>query len=171
MKQFAKSLLATAALSGMLFTSAAMAEQKIGVVSVEQVFSQMPQAAGIQQMIQDEFKDRVEEVNRLQKDIEYQLNKRQREAATMNEQQIKDLEAKIMEMRKEYAEKAQPLQQDIQKRSNEERNKLLVLIRQSIDAIASEEKFDMVLQGQAAIYAKPEFDLSTKVLERVSKVK
>ena len=49
MKQLAKNLITAAALSGAMFSSVAMAEQKIGVVNVEAVFQQMPQAAGIQQ--------------------------------------------------------------------------------------------------------------------------
>lgn len=171
MKQLAKSLIATAMLSGAIFSSAAMAEQKIGVVNVEGIFSQMPQALTAQQTIATEFKDRQEEVKRLEEDIKYQLNKRQREAATMSEDQIKELESNILKMREDYNAKAQPLQQAIQARSAEERNKLLGLIQQSIQSVAAEGDFDLVLQGQAAVFSKPEFDLSEKVLEQVSKIK
>lgn len=169
MKQLAKTFLTSAVLGGMMLSSAAMAQQKIGIVSVEAVFQQMPQAAGIAAAIQAEYKDRAEEISRLQKDIEYQINKRQREAATMSEAQIKELETKIIEMRNEYASKAQPLQEEIKQRQTEERNKLIALIRQSIETVAAEGDFDMVLQGQAAAFVKPEYDLSQKVLEQVSK--
>lgn len=170
MKQLAKSLLSTAILSGALLSSAAMADQKIGVVNVEGIFQNMPQAVTVQQTIAAEFKDRQEEVKRLEEDIKYQLNKRQREAATMSEDQIKELESNILKMREDYQAKAQPLQQAIQTRLAEERNKLLGLIQQSIQVVAAEGDFDMVLQGTAAAYTKPEFDLSEKVLEQVSKV-
>lgn len=171
MKQLAKNLITAAALSGAMFSSVAMAEQKIGVVSVENIFQQMPQAVGIAQAISAEFKDQVDEVERLQKDIEYQINKRQREAATMSEAQIAELEEKIVEMRQEYAAKAQPLQQNIQRRQAEERNKLLGLIQQSINNIAAEGDFDLILNGNAAVYAKPENDLSQQVLDRVKQIK
>lgn len=170
MKQLAKNLITAAALSGAMFSSVAMAEQKIGVVNVEAVFQQMPQAAGIAQSIAAEFKDQVDEVERLQKDIEYQINKRQREAATMSEAQIKELEDKIIELRTEYAGKAQPLQQTIQRRQAEERNKLLGLIQQSIQSVASAGDYDIVLNGTSVIFAKPEHNLSTQVLEQVSKI-
>lgn len=171
MKQLAKNLVAAALVSGALFTSAAQAEQKIGVVNVEGVFQNMPQAVEIQQTIAAEFKDQQEEVERLKKDIEYQLNKRQREAATMSETQIKELEDKIIKMRDEYTAKAQPLQKSIQERLTQERNRLLGLIQQSIQTVAAAEDFDLVLQGQAAVFANPDLDLSEKVLEQVSKIK
>lgn len=169
MKQLAKSLISTALVSSALLSSAAMAEQKIGVVNVEGIFQQMPQTVNVQQTINTEFKDRQDEVVRLQEDIKYQLNKRQREAATMSEEQIKELEANILKMREEYNAKAQPLQQAMQARSAEERNKLLALIQQSIQTVAAEGDFDLILQGNAAVFSKPEFDLSEKVLEQVSK--
>ena len=171
MKQLAKNLITAAALSGAMFSSVAMAEQKIGVVSVEAVFQQMPQAVGIAQTIAAEFKDQVDEVERLKKDIEYQINKRQREAATMSEAQIKELEDKIIELRNDYASKAQPLQQNIQRRQAEERNKLLGLIQQSIQKVAADGNFDLVLGGNAAVFAKPEFDLSQQVLDHVKEIK
>ena len=171
MKQLAKNLITAAALTGAMFSSAAMAEQKIGVVSVEAVFQQMPQAVGIAQTIAAEFKDQVDEVERLKKDIEYQINKRQREAATMSEAQIKELEDKIIELRNDYASKAQPLQQSIQRRQAEERNKLLGLIQQSIQKVAADGNFDLVLGGNSAVFAKPEFDLSQQVLDHVKEIK
>lgn len=171
MKNLTKSLFTAAVLSGAMFSSAAMAEQKIGVVNVEGIFQQMPQAVLAQQDIAKEFKDRQDEVKSLQEDIKYQINKRQREAATMSEDQIKELETNILKMREEYNAKAQPLQQEIQARSTEARNKLIGLIQQSIQTVAANGDFDLVLQGQAAVFSKPEFDLSEKVLEQVSKIK
>ena len=169
MKQFAKKVMTTAVLGSALMSSAVFAQQKIAVVSVEGVFQKMPQVAAIQQAIAEEFKDRRQEIERLQGDIEYQINKRQREAATMSEAQIKELEETIIKMRQDYAAKAQPLQQEMQQRQNEERNKILGLINQAIQAEAAAGDFDLVLSGSAAVFAKPEVNLSNKVLERVSK--
>lgn len=169
MKQLAKSILGTALMGSVMFSAAAFAEQKIGVVNVEAIFQQMPQAATLQQGIQDEFKDQRAEMERMQSDIEYELNKRQREAATMSEAQIKELEEKILKMREEYQAKAQPLQQQIQRRVADERNKLIALIQTAIEKVAANGDFDMVLQGQAAVFAKDEFNLSEAVLKEVTK--
>ncbi|MEW9797632.1 OmpH family outer membrane protein [Alteromonas sp. CYL-A6] len=170
MKNLAKQLFATAMLGSALISTSAMAAQKIGVVDVQGVFQSMPQAAEISNSIQEEFKTQIEEVNQLQRDGQFYAERLQRDAATMSEQEKQDLQNKIMEVREKLTEKGQPLQQNIQRRSNEERNKLLGLIKQAIDAVAAREGYDMVLNQNAVAFSKETYDLSEEVLEQVNKL-
>lgn len=169
MKNLAKQLFATAMLGSALISTSAMAAQKIGVVDVQGVFQSMPQAAEISNSIQEEFKTQIEEVNQLQRDGQFYAERLQRDAATMSEQEKQDLQQKIMNVREQLSEKGQPLQQNIQRRSNEERNKLLGLIKQAIDAVAAREGYDMVLNANAVSFSKESYDLSEEVLEQVNK--
>ena len=170
MKKFTKSLIAGALLSTAMASSAVLAEQKIGVVNVQGVFQAMPQAASIQATIAAEFKDKTEEVSRLEKDIKYYMEKNQRDAATMSAKEKTELEGKIIALRDEYTGKAQPLQQEIQKRLQEEQNKLLGLIKQGIDAVAAKEKYDVILNSNAVAFINPENEISKSVLEQVGKI-
>lgn len=149
----------------------AHAADKIGVVDVQGVFQSLPQAAVIQQNIATEFKDQMEEIKRLEKDLQYYMEKQKRDTATMSEQEIKDLNDKLLAMRDDYAAKAQPLRQEMQRRATEERNKILGLIKQSIDAIAAEEKYDLILNASAVTFIDESKDLSQKVIDNVSKIK
>ncbi len=169
MKKFTKSLIAGALLTTAMASSAVFAEQKIGAVNVQGIFQAMPQAASIQESIAAEFKDKTEEVNRLEKDIKYYLEKNQRDAATMSAKEKTELEGKIIALREEYTGKAQPLQQEIQKRLQEEQNKLLGIIKQGIDAVASKEKYDVILNANSVAYINPDNDISKLVLDQVSK--
>ena len=171
MKKFTKSLIAGALLTTALTSSAAFAAQKIGAVNVQGIFQSMPQAAGIQEAIAAEFKDKTEEVSRLEKDIKYYLEKNQRDAATMSAKEKTELEGKIIALREEYTGKAQPLQQEIQKRLQEEQNKLLGLIKQGIDAVAAKEKYDVILNANSVAYLAPGYDISKLVLEQLEKTK
>ena len=159
MKKFTKSLIAGALLTSAMASSAVFAEQKIGAVNVQGIFQAMPQAASIQESIAAEFKDKTEEVSRLEKDIKYYLEKNQRDAATMSAKEKTELETKILTLREEYTAKAQPLQQEIQKRLQEEQNKLLGLIKQSIDVVAAKEKYDVILNANSVAYINPENDI------------
>ena len=170
MKKFTKSLIAGALLSTAMVSSAVLAEQKIGVVNVQGVFQSMPQAASIQATIAAEFKDKTEEVSRLEKDIKYYMEKNQRDAATMSAKEKTELEGKIIALRDEYTGKAQPLQQEIQMRLQEEQNKLLGLIKQGIDAVAAKEKYDVILNSNAVAFINPENEISKSVLEQVGKI-
>lgn len=173
MKFFNKSLLAAAVLGTSLASQSAMAEQKIGVVNVQGIMQSLPQYAAIQETINSEFKDQIEEVQRLKKDIDYYMEKLQRDAATMSESEKKDLQDKIIAAQTDYQEKGRPLQQNIQRRTSEEQNKLMGLVKQSLDSIAAKGKFDIVLSAPAISYlADPEkYDLSSQVIEQVSKIK
>ncbi|MFT6988537.1 MAG: outer membrane protein [Paraglaciecola sp.] len=170
MKKFTKSLIAGALLTSAMASSAVFAEQKIGAVNVQGIFQAMPQAASIQEAIAAEFKDKTEEVSRLEKDIKYYLEKNQRDAATMSAKEKTELEDKIIALREEYTGKAQPLQQEIQKRLQEEQNKLLGLIKQGIDAVVAKEKYDVILNANAVAFINEENDISKMVLDQVSKI-
>ncbi len=170
MKNLAKSMAAAALLGSALVSTPVLAEQKIGVVDVQGIFQAMPQAAEIQAVIEAEFKDQIQEINKLQEDGRFYAERLQRDAATMSEAEKEDIQKKIIDVRDQLAQKGQPLQQNIQRRTNEERNKLLSLIKQAIDAVAEQEGYDMVLSAGSVSFAKQEHDLSQQVLETVSKI-
>lgn len=170
MKNVTKSLLATAMLGASLLSTPVFAEQKIAIIDVQSVFQAMPQAAAISASIEAEFKVQVDEINQLQKDGQFYAERLQRDAATMSEKEKEEIQQKILEVRQQLAEKGQPLQQDIQRRSQEERNKLLALIKQAIDAVAAKEGYDIILNSGAASFAKEEHDISSQVLEQVNKI-
>jgi outer membrane protein len=170
LKNFTRNLIAGALLTTAMASTSVFAEQKIGAVNVQGVFQAMPQAADIQETIAAQFKDKTEEVSRLEKDIKYYLEKNQRDAATMSAKEKTELEGKIIALREEYTAKAQPLQQEIQKRLQEEQNKLLGLIKQGIDAVASKEKYDVILNSNSVAFINPGNDISKLVLEQIGKI-
>jgi len=170
LKKFTKNLIAGAFLTSAMASSAVLAEQKIGVVNVQGIFQSMPQAASIQESISAEYKDKTEEVSRLEKDIKYYLEKNQRDAATMSSKEKTELEGKITALREEYTAKAQPLQQEIQNRLKEEQNNLLGLIKQGIDSVASKGKYDVILNANSVAYVNPDLDVSKLVLEQIAKI-
>lgn len=171
MNKFNKGVLAAAVLGTSVLSSAAMAAQKIGVVNVQGIFQSLPQAAVIQENIRNEFKDQIEEIGRMEKDIKYYMEKRERDAATMSEAELKELEGKLISLRDEYTSKTQPLQQQIQARQGEERDKLLGLIKQAIDGVAEKGNYDLVLNSNAVAYMAEADNLSQQVVDQVSKIK
>ncbi|MDP5135919.1 OmpH family outer membrane protein [Rheinheimera baltica] len=146
-------------------------EMKIAYVDVQAVAAKIPQAVAMQETIKKEFSDRIEAVNKLEKDIGFNIEKLRRDGPTMSEQQQEELKVAVTNQRKQYEELARPLDEEIRTRQAEERNKVLALIKTAIDVVAEREKIDMVLNSGAAVYAKPEFDISEAVMTQVSKAK
>lgn len=155
--------------TGILISTAAIAET-IAVVNVQLIASKIPQAAAMQQALQQEFAGPTEEIKKLESDIKFNVEKFQRESMTMSDEQKTELQTKVGELQKAYQAKLQPLEQQMRRRQAEERNKILALIQQAVQVVAADEKVDIVLDGNAVAYVKPELDLSEKVIEKVSKL-
>ena len=76
MNKLIKSVALSLAASGMLASSVAMAaDQKIAVVNVQAVVSQLPQTALIQEALKNEFKDQISAFEKLQGELKYNLEK------------------------------------------------------------------------------------------------
>ncbi len=172
LKKTLKSLLITTAASSMLLASSAMAaEQKIGVVNFQEVMGKVPQTAALMQTLEAEFKDEKASITQLEKDIKYYQEKKKRDGALMSEKEKKELDEKMATLFQEYQTKGKALQQKATQRQNEESNKIIALVRQAVDNIAAKDKYDLVLFQQAVVFAKPEANLTDKVVELVSKLK
>ncbi|WP_199609288.1 OmpH family outer membrane protein [Flocculibacter collagenilyticus] len=166
-KNTAVALLASLTLAG----TAQAADQKIATVDVQSIFTQIPQAKDIQETIKNEFAEKFTEVSKLESDIKFNLEKLKRDGATMSNAQQEELKTKITNLQQEYQAKGKPLQDELQRRQVEERNRLLALIKQAIDAEAQNGKYDLVLHKNAVAFVKGEADISSKIVDRVSKIK
>ncbi len=153
-----------------IFFSASVFAETIAVVNMQLIASKIPQTAVMQETLTKEFAGVTEEIQKLESDIKFNMEKFQRESMTMSDEQKQTLRTQIEDLQKAYQAKAQPLEQKIRARQNEERNKIFALIQQAISAVAAEEKLDVVLNAQSLAFAKPELDISEKVAAKVSKL-
>ncbi|RXF06405.1 OmpH family outer membrane protein [Pseudoalteromonas phenolica] len=155
----------------MMGTSASALAHKVGIVDMQSIYQQIPQMAKIEQQLQTEFAERRQELEKLQGDVRFEMEKFQRESATMSDDQKNALRDKIQGMQKQLAEKGRPLEQEIKARQNQELAKVQKLIVETIQSVAKSGKFDEVKVKDTTIYFNPDkvTDLSSKVVEAVSK--
>ncbi|AZG37579.1 MULTISPECIES: OmpH family outer membrane protein [Shewanella] len=155
-----------------LFATPMLAQaEKLAVVDMGEVFEQLPQREQISKSLKAEFGDRVAEVQKMQEEMRSLVEKQQRDGALMSDTQKTDLVRKMESLKSEFQLKGKALDEDMRRRQGEEQNKLLVLVQKAINTIADKEKYDMVLQRGAVIFVKPEADISSKVVEALSKGK
>ncbi|BBN82280.1 hypothetical protein PA25_22650 [Pseudoalteromonas sp. A25] len=155
----------------MMGTSASALAHKVGIVDMQSIYKQIPQVAKIEQQLQSEFAERRQALEKLQGDIRFEVEKFQREGATMSDADKEILRTKIQGMQKELAEKGRPLEQAIKQRQNEELAKVQKLIIDVIEDVAKKGKYDEVKVKDTTIYFNPDkvADLSDEVVEAVSK--
>jgi outer membrane protein len=155
----------------MMGTSASALAHKVGIVDMQQVFQQIPQAARIKNTLDSEFSERRQELEKLQGDIRFEAEKFQRESTTMSEAQKEALIQKVNGMRQSLSEKAAPLEQEMKARQQQETMKVQALVVEAITNIAKDGDFDEVKTRDGVIYFNPKevTDISSKVIEQVSK--
>ncbi|MBL4941238.1 MAG: OmpH family outer membrane protein [Colwellia sp.] len=172
MNKFIKSLAITATASTLLLTSSAMAfEQKIAIVNVQEAISQIPQAAVLMQTLEAEFKGEKAVIEQLQKDLTFEDENLKRNGSLMSEKEKKDLQTKMAGLYQQYQVKVKEFQQKTSQRRNQETNKLLALVSQAVDNIAAKDDYDLVISKQAVVFSKPAINITSKVIEQVSKLK
>jgi outer membrane protein len=155
----------------MLAGTVAAKEMKIAYVDVQAVAAKIPQSAAIQEKIKTEFGQRIQDVQKLEKDINFNIEKLRRDGPTMSEKQQEELKKALTTQRQQYEEQGRSLQEELRTRQAEERNKVLALIKAAIDVVAERDKIDLILNSEAAVFAKPEYDISDAVATQVSKAK
>lgn len=145
--------------------------ENIAVVDMGEVFEQLPQREQISKSLKAEFGDRVAQVQKMQEEMRSLVEKQQRDGALMSETQKTEMVRKMESLKSEFQLKGKALDEDMRRRQGEEQNKLLVQVQKAINTIAEKEKYDMVLQRGAVIFVKPNADISSKVVEALSKGK
>jgi outer membrane protein len=172
LNKFIKTVACSAVVSSLLLAGSVMAaDQKIAVVNFQEVMGKIPQTATVMQNLENEFKDDKAVLAQLEKDIKYYQEKKQRDGSLMSAKEKTDLDAQIATLYQDYQAKGKAFQQATGLRKNEETNKIVALVRQAIDNIAAKEKYDLVLEQQAVVFAKPDTSITDKVVEQVSKLK
>ncbi|GGA89199.1 outer membrane protein [Neiella marina] len=163
-----KKLVAVAAL-GMAMLAGAVQAKGIAVVDLGRIVKNIPQSEATAKLLQGEFADRLDEIQRLEKQMADKQEEARRNEALLTEEQKMKVGRELQEMDASLKLKAKALQQDGQRRQAEENKKIFVIVQKAISEIAQKEGYEAVLDRQSILYAKPESDISAKVVEHLSK--
>lgn len=164
-----KKLIKLAATAALMLSAPLFATEKMAVVDMQEVFNQLPQREEISKQLQNEFETRVNEVRNLQTQMKELYDKQQKDAALMSNEAKLQATRKIEELQAEYQLKAKAVEEDNRRRQAEERQKLILQIETAIKAISKKEGYTLIIDRAAAIHFSPEMNISSKVVEQVSK--
>ncbi|OZB06820.1 MAG: hypothetical protein B7X54_00800 [Idiomarina sp. 34-48-12] len=167
-KAIVKSSIAVALLSSAFFANAAEAQQKIGFVSMQEVLANLPQARNLEQQVQDEFKGQIEEVTKLEEQMRALSEKAQRDASIMSPAERIKMEREMEMLDTTRQLKVKALREDMGRRGNELRDKLMTDVMRNAQAVASEQSYDVVLQSSALVYAADSANLTDEVVKKMT---
>ncbi|MGZ8518439.1 MAG: OmpH family outer membrane protein [Chitinophagaceae bacterium] len=155
---------------GLLLTAnASFADLKIGFVNIPAVLEKAPQAEKAKKRLEQEFSPRDKQLVAQQKEIQNLEEKMSRDASVMGDSERSNLEKNILNKKRDAKRSQQEFSEDFNASRNEELGKLQRRIVEAVRAIAKDEDYDLLLTD-GVIYAKPEFDITAQVQQKLSKM-
>lgn len=152
-----------------LLLSAVMAQAgdfKVGVVDTERVLRESVPAINAEKKIEKEFSVRDQEIKKLMKQAKELQAQLEKEGTSLSDADRRNKERELTAMNVDLQRMQREFREDLNLRKNEELAVVLERANKAIQAIAEEEKFDLILQE--AVYRNPKIDITKKVIEKLA---
>ena len=132
---------------GLAMATSAQAADKIAIVNMGSLFQQVAQKTGVSATLENEFKGRASELQRMESDLQSKMQRLQSMKAGSDRTK---------------------LEKDRARRSNEERGKLVTRIQTAVKSVANSQSIDLVVDANTVAYNSSDVkDITADVLKQV----
>lgn len=145
----------------------AFADTKMGVVDLQKIMQTAPQMKVIQEKLEKEYKPRRDKLVAMEEGLKKDMEQFKRDSAVLSQTQKKDLEKKIVSTQQQFEREGQQYQQELSTAHNEAMEDFYNKIRAAIAKVAESEKYDIVLQKDAAPFSVDKLDVTAKVMKEM----
>lgn len=151
-----------------LFSTLAFADgSKLGVVDLQRIMQTAPQMKSIQEKLEKEFRPRRDKLVKMEETLKADMQKFKRDSAVLSQDQKRDLEKKIVNSQQTFEREGQKYQQELSTAHNEAMEDLYNRIRKAIEVVATQDKYDLIIQKDAAPYSSSQLDVTDQVLKSI----
>lgn len=164
----ARVALAALALATAFSMPASAQEVKIGVVNINVLMEQAPQAQVAMDALQEEFAPRQRTILAKQKEFEDLAAKAQRDAAVMGETERRNTESELRDRQRDLQRMQEEFREDLNLRRNEEIGNLQRSLLKEVQDYAEAAGFDLIM-GDGVLYASSAVNITEAVLEAMQK--
>lgn len=153
----------------LLATASLASAANIAVIDLQAALMQSKQ-------VQEEFKQAEQKlsgeqsrVRQLAEEVRSLQEKMQRDESIMSADQKRQTSKEIEEKAQEYQFLGSRLQKQLQEIEQEIINRNRPKLEKAVNDVIKEKKLDLLLDKQAAPFAKPEFDITSAVINKLNK--
>ncbi len=150
--------------------SPAFAELKIAVLDVQRAVLQSEEAQAFVQQVQEQLGPDETKVRKLQADAQKLQERMQKDGAIMSEAERRELAEQLEEMAVNYKYLLGKLQSAQKEKQQQLLTQMNPKLEQAVREVLSEERYDLVLQRQALVFASDSIDITAKVTARLDKL-
>ncbi len=144
----------------------AAADLKLGYVDAVRLFQDAPQAAQAEVMLREEFSEREKGLLAQQKKAKALEDRLRRDGMVMSESERKKIENELLDISRDMRRGQEEFREDLNRRRNEEIAKVQEFIKEVIDKVGREGKFDLIF-FEGIAYANAELEITSQVLARL----
>ena len=153
-------------LSGFISTAVIAADLKIGVVSVEKIFTEAPQIDAINTSMLERFRPQRDDLQKAEKEITAMQENYKQNESVMGEDKLNELKKEIITNIQMLKQKEAMLTQEVSTVRNQEIAVLQQQIKGVIEDIAKKGKYSLVLSDGVA-YTDESLDITNQVLDKL----
>jgi outer membrane protein len=142
----------------------AWADQKIGIVNAPQLIEESPQGKSVMEAMRAEFAPRERTLQAQGQSLKAKQDKLQKDGATMTDDQRGRAEKELRDGARDFERARGELQDDETARRNELLSRLQRTLGEEVRTYAKAQNFDVVLSGEAVVYAAQAYDITPAIL-------
>lgn len=146
---------------------ASAADIKVGVVDLKKVLAEAPQVSAMRTKLQNQFDPQNKELIALQKEMQTNMDKYNKDSSVMKDQEKKVLQDKIMSQQSQLRDKQAAFQKSLLAAEDQSMQSISKLIQDVVDSLAKEQGYDLILAKGAVAYSNPSFDITDKVIKAI----
>ena len=153
-------------LSGFISTAVIAADLKIGVFSVEKIFTEAPQINAINTSMLERFRAQRDDLQKAEKEITAMQENYKQNEPVMGEDKLNELKKEIITIIQMLKQKEAMLTQEVSTVRNQEIAVLQKQIKGVIEDVAKKGKYSLVLSDGVA-YTDESLDITSQVLDKL----
>lgn len=140
---------------------------RIGVVDLQKIMQTSNQMKAIQKKLEMTFKPRRDKLVAMEDTLKKDMEQFKRDGVILSVAQKKDLEKKIVSTQQTFEREGQQYQQELSSAHNEAMEDFYGKIRKAIAKVAANEKYDIILQKDAAPFSVAQLDITDNVMKNI----
>lgn len=152
--------------------SYSQASMKLGVVEVETVLKELPEAIEADKLIKDKGQKWQDSLMKMRSDLTSKIEQYQKQKSMMpqdkQQKEEESLQSQNMLMM-QYQEEKFGQQGELNKYREELLDPIRTKIRKAIEAVSKDEKIVLVVDKMAAIYSDSSIDITFRVIDRIKR--
>ena len=151
--------------NGTVFAKVAESPLRLGILDWQQLLVKAPQAEEAGKRLDKEFQPRKDRLIAKQKELQIKMDKWQKDKEIMNDTERNKTDKTLTKAQLEIRRLDEEFRADYSARHREEMDEFLKLVKETVEKMAVQEKYDLILPQDVVFYSSDKIDITETVFD------